>query len=218
MTGRVDGSLVILDAVDRKVVRDLPKKSLILFTPTNEVLTFDGSNVVVVSLRDGSERAGPAIRLQPGTPAVAAFSRDGRHVALAVPGSKTGVVEVFEWPGFGRVGEGLPHPANVTSLSFRHDGLALLTSTTDGTAHSWDMASREETLRIPAPGRGARAVFTPRGQVAILDASGLTVLPGDPDEWLTEACRRIVRNLTPDEWKIFVGSDVAYHKTCPNRP
>ena len=158
--GARDGSLLILDAVSGKVVRDLPKKSSILFTPTNEVLTFDGSNVVVVSLRDDSERAGPAIKLQPGTPAVAAFSRDGRHVALGCPAVRLGVgarcssgLDSYASAG------GAPTRRMCTSLSFRHDGLALLTSSTDGTTHAWDLATRKETLRIPAPGRDAERFY-----------------------------------------------------------
>ncbi len=38
-----------------------------------------------------------------------------------------------------------------------------------------------------------------------------------PDGLIAEACSRLKRNLTPDEWKQYLG-DEPYRKTCPNLP
>jgi hypothetical protein len=35
---------------------------------------------------------------------------------------------------------------------------------------------------------------------------------------IAEACRRLERNLTPDEWTRYVGPGEPYHKTCSNLP
>jgi WD40 repeat protein len=210
-------STVIRNADDGTVVRELPGRSLIAFAPTGEVLTLGDENIVIVSLENGSERFWPDVKLE-SSELSAAFSPDGRRLALAVPGDQHSVVEVYEWPGQTRLEGGLQHSAIVTSLSFNADGQTLLTSTTEGTTHSWNLATREEILRIPPQGGGSRAVFTPSGRIAILDESGLNVLSASPNDLLTEACRRIVRNLTTDEWALFVGSDVPYQRTCPDRP
>jgi WD40 repeat protein len=223
-------SIAILDAHDGSVVKDLPGKSGALFAPGGDVLTFSTSvneatkvavdKVMIVSLKDGAERGVPDVQLRSTDAASAAFSPDGHRLALTVRRGENSVVDLFEWPGLKRVGQGLRHPANVTGVSFRSDGQALLTSTTEGTTYVWDLATQKEILRIPLLGRqSATAVFLPSGRVAILDDSGaLTVLPANPDDLLTDACRRVANNLTPEDWALFVGSDIAYRKTCPNRP
>jgi hypothetical protein len=38
-------------------------------------------------------------------------------------------------------------------------------------------------------------------------------------ETLTEmVCEQVWRNLTWDEWRRFVGTDLPYERTCPNQP
>jgi WD40 repeat protein len=38
-------------------------------------------------------------------------------------------------------------------------------------------------------------------------------------EPLTEmVCEQVWRNLTWDEWRRFVGTDLPYERTCPNQP
>lgn len=44
------------------------------------------------------------------------------------------------------------------------------------------------------------------------------MLPANPADWVAEACRRIVRNLTQAEWIVLVGNDVPYQRTCSDRP
>ena len=191
------------------------------FVSTSEVLAFDESKAVVVSLTNGTESTVKGAPFRSGPPTSAAFSRDGRRLALVARGENgvSNVVELFEWPGMKRITGELTHLADVTNLSFNADGDSLLSSTSEGTTHVWDVATQRETLRIPPPGRqSTKAVFTRTGEVAILDDSGLTVLPSNPNELLTEACRRVSRNLTPQEWALFVGSGILHQKTCPNRP
>jgi WD40 repeat protein len=212
-------STVIWNAANGAVVRQLTRRSAIAFAPAEEVLALGDENMAIVPLENGSERFGPGVRFESLDFVSAAFSPDGRRLALAVPGDQNSMVELFEWAGPTRIEGGLQHSAIVTSLSFNSDGQTLLTSTTEGTTHLWNLATQQEILRIPPQGGGSRAVFTPSGRIAILDESGLKVLSANPNDFLSEACRRIVRNLTPDEWELFVGSDVVtYQKTCPDRP
>jgi hypothetical protein len=211
-------SVEILDARDAKDIKPLPGKTFVLFAPRGEVLTFEESTPVIVSLKSDSEFRMP--QLQSGPPSSAAFSRDGSRLAL-VPRAdgKSNVVELFEWPGMKRVKGELTHVADVTNLSFNPDGHALLTSTSEGATHVWDVATQKETLRIPPPGpTSTRTVFTPRGEVEIWEENRRTVLPSNPNGLLAEACRRVSRNLTPQEWTLFVGRDIVYQKTCSNRP
>ena len=178
--------------------------------------------MVVVSLKNWAESRVDTSQLRSDTARPAAFSRDGRRLALVSRGengTSSNSVNVFEWPGMKRVTGQLTHLADVTNLSFNADGDSLLISTSEGTTHVWDVVAEKETLRIPPPGRqSTRAIFTRSADIAILDDSGLTVLPSRPEGLVNEACRRISRNLTPQEWALYVGSGISYQKTCPSRP
>jgi hypothetical protein len=37
------------------------------------------------------------------------------------------------------------------------------------------------------------------------------------DDLIEEACRRLPRNLSKQEWREYIGDD-AHHKTCPELP
>ena len=39
-----------------------------------------------------------------------------------------------------------------------------------------------------------------------------------PEDLIAEACRRLPRNLTPEEWRQYVGPEAPYHATCPGKP
>ena len=57
------------------------------------------------------------------------------------------------------------------------------------------------------PRRGSRSVNVDRSRV----------LSKEPisDSLVSAACRAANRNLTPDEWSRYFGSDKSYHRTCP---
>ncbi len=38
------------------------------------------------------------------------------------------------------------------------------------------------------------------------------------EDLIAEACKRLPRNLTHQEWRQYVGEEVPYHATCPNLP
>jgi WD40 repeat protein len=56
--------------------------------------------------------------------------------------------------------------------------------------------------------------------VASFDSSGivLTKYPLLERDIVEDACSKVTRNLTLDEWRRFVGPEVPYHKTCPSLP
>ena len=39
-----------------------------------------------------------------------------------------------------------------------------------------------------------------------------------PDDLREDACSRLTRNLTVEEWKEYLGPAIPYRKTCPNLP
>jgi hypothetical protein len=45
-----------------------------------------------------------------------------------------------------------------------------------------------------------------------------TAKPRRVDDLLKEVCHRVMRNITPAEWKEHVGDGEKYVKTCPDLP
>jgi len=215
---RSGGPFIRIVDADGKPVKALPGSSWVFFAPGDMVLSLNGTEVQHLSLKD-DQRLSPIKGNYDQAPHVA-FSSDGRFLALTEPLEQNGGggLKVYEWPGLNVVGS-FPHAENVTSLAFGPEGSALLTSTSDGVSHVWDVATQKETLRIPAPGRqSSTAAFTPSGRIAILDDSGVTVLPANRDDFVAEACRRIGENLNRQEWEKALGKDITYQRTCPDRP
>jgi hypothetical protein len=47
---------------------------------------------------------------------------------------------------------------------------------------------------------------------------GVVLYDLDPQSWQRRACRIANRNLTRQEWRWLIGSDVPYQRLCPDLP
>jgi WD40 repeat protein len=108
----------------------------------------------------------------------------------------------------------LQHPAGVTAGAFTADGARLVTASADG-ARLWDLLTgREMFLQRDA---STLIAVSPDGKyLATADDQGVVhTWFLRPDDLIDEACRRLTRNLTEDEWREFV-ADGPYAPTCTN--
>ena len=142
-----------------------------------------------------------------------AFSPDGKYVATEI--GKIAVI--WEWKSEKEVRRFL-HEADVAALSYSSDGTTLATAAGND-ARAWDVASGEELARISYDQPVTRAVFSPDGKtLATVGNDGLVQLSlWRSQDLLDEACARLTRNLTPEEWRQYLG-DQPYRKTCPALP
>ena len=107
------------------------------------------------------------------------------------------------------------------------DGLAILTTSSDGTARLWRRdGDGYQALLLPqhgAPGGADHTLwlgsFSPDGRLALTaGADGLArVMPVELPVQLAEACARAGRNLGPDAWARHIG-ERAYQRSCPDLP
>jgi hypothetical protein len=83
----------------------------------------------------------------------------------------------------------------------------------------FDAIQMDEIGRISHPGEAWDLSYSPDGK--LLAASGWTpqtgilLHPASGQELMAEACNRLTRNLTPAEWRQYLGSE-PYAATCPD--
>ncbi|HEY7004743.1 MAG TPA: adenylate/guanylate cyclase domain-containing protein [Gaiellaceae bacterium] len=165
-----------------------------------------------------------------GVPSVA-FDPDGR---LVVGGGAIGPVRVWRVadqrqafpPLGGQIG-------SVTGTAFDPTGFYLATTTLFGATKLWDPASGlgygDELVGSPRVGSssvdfppflGIRNAFSPNGKLlAVAGAEARPMLWSvDPAVWRRRACAIVGRNLTPEEWSLYLPPGTNYRPTCPEWP
>ena len=161
-----------------------------------------------------------------------AFDPSGRLVA---GGGATGPVRVW------RVADQRPafpplagHTGPVTGTAFDQDGSFLATMSAFGGTRLWDPATGlgygDELVgsaipdslmgTIDLPFLGLRNAFSPDGKllaVAGVNEHGM-LWDIDPAVWRERACGIVGRNLTREEWELYLPSGTTYRATCSGWP
>jgi WD40 repeat protein len=119
----------------------------------------------------------------------------------------------------------LLHDNVINGLAFSPDGAYLASASSDRTARLWDVATGQELNRIAEGAKIPDIAFAPSGDwlvapsgsvAKLLSLQGIKLL--QVDDLIPEACSRLTRNLTPDEWGQFIGDADPYRPLCPNLP
>jgi len=172
-------------------------------------------------------RVGKPMRVAEDAVPVVAFDPSGRLVAA---GAAVGPVRVWRVSDRQLAFPPLSgHPGFVTGAAFDPDGTLLATSDVFGGTRLWDPARGlpyGDELKSPRPGSleptvdmlflGLRNAFSPDGK--LLAAAGVDgyamVWNVDPDVWRRRACAIVGRNLTREEWKLYLPAGTTYRPTC----
>jgi WD40 repeat protein len=198
----------------------------IAFSPDSNYLAtnIDYSNLVIWDLKTRRQiqrfkTAAPAEDL--------VFSPNSRYLAATV-GSNGLVWEVTT----GNPVELKHESGSMETVAFSNDSSNMVTTHAPASIASvadlveiWKLPSGERTAAIKLDGGVSRALFSPNSERVVLVREWVgssenmytRFLPWKPRDLITEACKRVGRNFTPDEWKQYLGNEVP-RKTCPNLP
>jgi WD40 repeat protein len=111
----------------------------------------------------------------------------------------------------------LPTDSVLGEVKFSNDGRYLAFESTEGIVSVLDMTTFEEITRLTHPNTIYDISFSPDNQQLLIQSGISTVYLWRylPEDIITEACNRLSRNLTEEEWQTYIG-DEPYHPTCPN--
>lgn len=145
-----------------------------------------------------------------------AFSRDGKLLAA---GGKDGTVRFWDVAKRQPVGEPLLGSLEISAVAFSPDSRMLVTGSIRSGVQLWDVADRQ-TLGEPFRTSVTSFAFSPDGKLLVWGSNDGYIWVSDvsPAFWLGRSCPLANRNLSIAEWQHYVGSDVPYHRTCPNLP
>jgi len=163
----------------------------------------------------------PAVVLegQQGAVLSIAFSRDGAQLAT---GGGDRSVRVWNLRRLEQRPEIFQGPESViNSVAFSPDGLRLAAGGVDRVVRMWDLRT-PEAPPVRFDGHESdilSVVFSPDG--SRLAAGGFDGSVRAWHLWTAAGdylCTRVWRNLSPDEWRFYIGEDLPYEKTCPAIP
>jgi WD40 repeat protein len=118
----------------------------------------------------------------------------------------------YQWRGQGRS----------SALVFSPDSVRLAFSV-DDSVQLWDLRNPGEPP-IVLPGQGLSSsdslAFSPNGTLlaSLERRTGRIVLWRLWSEAADYLCTRVWRNLSMDEWRLYVGENIPYERTCPSLP
>ncbi len=146
------------------------------------------------------------------------FSPDGGRLLAAAASlggdASSGVVDVWEVES-GRVllEEQLERPAKV--VAFSPDGQWIAAGEGDGGIRVWSAGTREELARLDHHDSINGISFHPNRPWLASTSQDETVRLWlwRPEDLIEEACRRLARDLTPEEWSKYIGPGEEYAAT-----
>ena len=113
------------------------------------------------------------------------------------------------------------HPDSVVSIAFSHNGKWLATGGADGIARIFQIGTGQRLSHTEYKGTWESVdsiSFSPDGRwLATADGEAARIWPIHPEDLIAEACSRLTRNLTREEWRQYMG-DEPYRCTCENLP
>lgn len=148
-----------------------------------------------------------------------AYSPDGLYLAI---GDENGNIKIWDTNKNAPFANPSGHRARINDLKFDPTSKVLASASFDGSVKLWNIDFLNEqpiTLRDHNSWVWSVA-FSPDGKEIITGSVDNLIrrYPTDMEEMASKVCPVLKRNMTTDEWKLFVAKDIKYEQTCVGLP
>ncbi len=152
-----------------------------------------------------------------------AYGTEFKDVSYSgIPGDSTwrGSVKLMDYVTMETVKELRGHNAAVSDVEFSPDGLLVASASLDKKLHMW-VVDHEEDLPIVMDDKSTKGnvwklAFTHDSNhlLASCNDGEVRVWPTDPKMLAERICPKLKRNMTKEEWDIYVANGISYEATC----
>ncbi len=145
------------------------------------------------------------------------FIQGGEKLAT---GDSEGIIDIWNISTGKAEDSAAGHGSAVISIAFDPTDNQMLTADDSGEIRLWTMANlAQPPVVFTDGGKDLIKLAFSDGGVAFLSASGSDVVrrPAHIRCMTDGLCDKVTRNLTEQEWTAFIGQDIEYEPTCPNR-
>lgn len=146
-----------------------------------------------------------------------AFDPDGRRVVI---GDANGLVKIM-MDGL-VIRELAGHESAIQDIRFNHAGKFMATASKDKTVRLWNLGNlKEQPIKLYDHPNWVWAITFSPDDEQIMAGTQERVIKSWPTKITTmsgKICDLVDRNLTKDEWDIFVSEDLKYVSTCEDLP
>jgi Tol biopolymer transport system component len=147
---------------------------------------------------------------------VVSFSNSGNYIAA---GDKKGNLKLWNANTSGLVKILRSHSARIVDVKFSPGDKLIATSSYDGTISLWELSQLDQNPVVLQEHDSwvLSIAFSPDGKhiVSSSDEGNLMIVwPTGSDIMAQSFCNLLPRNMTREEWGIYVAPDIDYEKTC----
>lgn len=137
-----------------------------------------------------------------------------------ITGDRDGMMTVWD-PATGMAEQNIPgHLCSVIDIAFNRIESQMVTSDMAGEIRLWatDDLTQPPVVFTDGDDEVLRLAFCDKGNAFLAATShGVTRRPANVGSMTAGLCDRVTRNLTEQEWSAYVGADIEYEATCPDK-
>jgi WD40 repeat protein len=143
--------------------------------------------------------------------------------SLLAVGDVNGTVELYDVRTHKKIAEVKAHTAQINDIRFNKTLKQMATASND---KKMKIFNTEDLTELPITFNDTEDFtlviqFSPDGQLIVTGAyngeKNLVSRPTHVDYLVTDICSILTRNMDQNEWNTYVGKDIKYEKTCPDK-
>jgi WD40 repeat protein len=146
---------------------------------------------------------------------IIAFTPNNNNLIVGAKQGALSFVSIVD----GQTVRSLPsYNSKITEIRFSHSGKMMATSSSDNAIRVWNLINITKWPVVIDKSSVTSFVFSPDdSHIISATDNAVYIWPLQISEMANELCKLVSRNLTQEEWMMYVG-ELKYEKTCPNNP